>query len=278
MTAAPEHHHSGDGSDGNGEHTEHEDHGWTVDIKDHPKRTESEGFRRSKDTAHKILAQIRQQDPGGLLATLAGPSGVQAHHAGSLFLFLDGDWFMVLSPAGVEWCAQWGASPEHVDWLRRNAQAVYERFPETLAELTKLGYAEAAQILSEPITGQAGVARWTDSIFNSCVLLSPALHQGIVSTKQQVAGWHHYPKSAWDMQVTAWPDFQVFVVDEHGYEHAVAPVGPRGSGDARVRVVHSHPASPLHAEHMAHEAAGEEHVLEADHPLAQQAFSQQVPA
>lgn len=38
-----------------GEHPEHEDHGWTVEIPDHPARTESQDFRRAKDAAHKIL-------------------------------------------------------------------------------------------------------------------------------------------------------------------------------------------------------------------------------
>lgn len=51
-----------------GTHTEHEDHGWTVDIPDHPARTESPGFRASKTTAHKIMASL----DGGLLALLAG--------------------------------------------------------------------------------------------------------------------------------------------------------------------------------------------------------------
>jgi hypothetical protein len=50
-----------------GTHTEREDHPWEVDIPDHPARTESEGFRRSKTTAHKIIATVR----GGLLAFLA---------------------------------------------------------------------------------------------------------------------------------------------------------------------------------------------------------------
>ena len=39
-----------------GEHTEREDHAWAVSIPDHPARTESEDFRRSKATAHKILS------------------------------------------------------------------------------------------------------------------------------------------------------------------------------------------------------------------------------
>lgn len=258
-----------------GEHTEHEDDPWSVELPDHPRRTESAWFRAAKETAHKILALIREQDGQELLTSLAGPGGVQAHHAGSLFLYADGRWLQVLNLAGVEWSAQWSADPAKIDLLRQNAQRLYERFPETPAELEKLGYKDAAVILSTPITDHDGVARWTDSIFNSCVLLSPLLHQGIVAEKRPVGGWHHYPKSIWDMQVTKRDDFRLWVTDEAGHPVAVAPVDKPGSGDARVQVLYTHPDSALHAEHLQHAAAGEPHILEADHPLAQQAFAQQ---
>lgn len=261
-----------------GEHAEHEDHAWSVEIPDHPGRTESETFRRAKTAAHKILAAIRQQDGAELLTSLAGPGGVQAHHAGSLFAFLNGEWFLLLNVSGVEWSAQWSADPAKIDLLRRNAQRFYERFPETLAELAKLGYTEAAAILSEPVTDHDGVARWTDSLFNSCVLLSAPLHQGIVSQGAQVGGWHHYPKSIWDIQVTKHDDFRLWVTTGDGHEAAVAPMGHRGSGDGRVRVLYAHPSSRLHAEHKAHLERGEEHVLPADHDMATQAFAQQAPA
>lgn len=76
MTAAPEHHHSGDGSDGNGvhgTHTESEDHAWSITIPDHPARTESEGFRRSKEAAHKILAAVAQDSsaPASLVKSIS---------------------------------------------------------------------------------------------------------------------------------------------------------------------------------------------------------------
>jgi hypothetical protein len=50
-----------------GEHTEHEDDGWRIEIPDHPARTETEGFRRAKETVHKILAS----DSDGLVKALA---------------------------------------------------------------------------------------------------------------------------------------------------------------------------------------------------------------
>lgn len=259
-----------------GTHAEREDHPWAVSLPDHPKRTETTAFAHAKRAVHAILATVRAQ-PGGdaLLASLTGPAGIQAHHAGSLWVYAEGQWSLFLNVAGVEWSAQWSADPAKVDLLRANAQRLYERFPETLAELVKFGYTEAADILRTPITDHDGVARWTDSLFNACVPLSPALHQAIVTDGQQAGGWHHYPKSIWDMQLTKRDDFRLWVTTADGYEAAVTPIAHRGSGDARVRVAWSHPSSALHAEHMAHQAAGEEHVLEADHPLAQQAFARQ---
>lgn len=206
--------------------------------------------------------------------TSAAP--MQAHHAGSLWVH-DGDgWFLLLNVAGVEWSAQWAADPARVDELRRNARRLYARFPETLDELERLGYTEARTILDTPITDHAGVARWTDSVFNACVMLSPGLHQGIISARNQdTGGWHHYPKSIWDQQITKRADFQLWVVDEEGYAAAVAPVAPPGSGDARVHVLYATPGSALHQAQQESAVAGHLHVLEADHPLARQAFSRQ---
>jgi hypothetical protein len=202
---------------------------------------------------------------------------VQAHHAGSLWVF-DGEWFLLLNIAGVEWSAQWSADPAKVDALRQNAQRLYARFPETLDEMERLGYAECRKILAAPITDHPGVARWTDSLFNACVPLSPGMHQGVVSDHQAVGGWHHYPKSIWDIQLTRRDDFRLWVTDEEGHPAAVAPAGPRGSGDGRVHVLWATPGSALHGEHAAASAAAVPHILDAGHPLAVQAFAAQAAA
>jgi hypothetical protein len=204
---------------------------------------------------------------------------VQAHHGGSLWVFDGNGWFLLLNAAGVEWSAQWSADPAKVDALRVNAQRLYARFPETLTELARLGYPEARDILEKPITDAAGVARWTDSLFNSCVMLSPQLHTGVVSERNPAAGgWHHYPKSIWDIQLTKRDDFQLWVVDEEGKPAAVAPVAPAGSGDGRVQVLYATEGTVLHHAHQEAAAAGQPHVLEAGHPVAQAAFARQGPA
>ncbi len=200
---------------------------------------------------------------------------VQAHHAGSLWVFDDRGWFLVLNVCGVEWSSQWAADPAKVDVLRQNAQRLYARFPETLAELERLGYAECRDILAAPITDPAGVARWTDSLFNACVPLSPELHQGIVSPAHPVGGWHHYQKSIWDAQFTKRDDFALWVTDAEGNPAAVAPVAPAGSGDGRVSVLWAQPGSALHAAQQESPAAGLPHVLGAGPPMAVQAFAAQ---
>lgn len=258
-----------------GIHTEHEVNDWTTNIRDHPRRTESEEFRHAKTVMHKILAQIRQNDSSSLIATMAGSGSVQAHHAGSLFVYCDESWTLFLNSAGVEWSAQWSADPAHVDLLRQAAEKLYKRFPETLDELEKLGYGEAREILSTSITNHPGVARWTDSLFNACVPLSPPLHQAFPG-HHQVAGWHHVPKSIWDQQLTKRDDFELWVIDPRDKQPAaVAPVDHHGSGDGRVEVMWCPRGSALHTDQLEHAAAGKPHILHDDHPLAQQAFAKQ---
>ncbi len=257
------------------EHAEREDHAWAVEIPDHPGRTETPEFRRAKQAAHKILACVRSQQDAGMLTFLAGSAQPpQAHHAGSLWVHDGTGWFLLLNVCGVEWSAQWSADPAKIDVLRGNACRLYARFPETLDELDRAGYPEARGILSEPVTGAATVARWTDSLFNACVMLSPALHTGVVTGSAQAGGWHHYPKSIWDMQVTKRDDFTLWVSDG-GTPAAVAPAAPPGSGDGRVHVLWAAPGTDLHRQQQAAHAAGHPHVLAADHPLAVQAFGRQ---
>lgn len=197
-------------------HTEREDHSWTVEIPDHPGRTESPGFRRAKSAAHKILIAVHGQPGSAMLAFLAdSPQPPQAHHAGSL-------------------------------WVHDAAR----------------------RILAEPVTDAASVARWTDSLFNACVMLSPALHTGVVSGVAQAGGWHHYPKSVWDQQVTKRDDFTLWVTGGDGLEAAVSPVAPPGSGDGRVQVLYARPGSELHRQQQEAHAAGKPHILDADHPQA----------
>ena len=265
MTAAPEHHHSGDGSDGNGEHTEHEDHGWTIEIPSHPRRSDSPEYVQSRRRMNEI-AREAFSSPDGLL--YGGPA-YQDHHGAGLWLKDADGWFLVRGLAGVEWSGQFMADPAKIDKLRANAKRLYAGFPGVAEELG------IRDLLDTPIVDAAGVARWTDSICNASVPLSAGMHTGIPGP---AGGVHHFPAPITELQFTKWDDFTLWVTDAEGNPAAVAPMAPRGSGDSRVHVIHATHGSQLHAEHQAREAAGELHILEADHPLALQAFAQQVEA
>lgn len=246
-----------------GVHTEHEDHGWTISIPDHPRRSDSPEYLKSR----KVMNEIAREVTGFYY----GPPPWQDHHGGALWVKDDQGWFMVKNLAGLEWSSQFAADPAKVDALRQNAQRLYAAFPGSAKELG------IEDLLATPITDAAGVARWTDSICNASVPLGAELHTGVIP---HGGGVHHYPTPITDISTFKRDDFNLWVIAEDGYEAAVLPVAPRGSGDARVHVAWAHPSSRLHAEHLRHQEAGTLHILDAGHPLAQKAFAQQteVPA
>jgi hypothetical protein len=245
-----------------GEHTEHEDHGWTIDIPDHPRRSDSPEYVASRKKMNEI-AREATSSPDGLLY---GAQAYQDHHGGGCWLRDEHGWFLVRNLAGMEWSSQFAADPAKVDALRRNAQRLYAPYPDVVAELG------IGELLAIPITDADGVAKWTDSICNASVPLSADLHTGIVP---HGGGVHHYPAPICEIALFKRDDFNLWVIDSEGYEAAVLPLAPRGSGDARAFVAWAHPSSQLHKDHLRHREAGTLHVLEADHPLAQQAFAQQ---
>jgi hypothetical protein len=210
-------------------------------------------------------------------------------------------------PLGIEWSAQFCADPAKVDGLRQYAARVVAGFPDTLPGYEALGYTDGAGLLATTITDADGVAAWTDSIFNASLPLPAAAHTGVLPA---AAGYHHYPKPIVDIDHFRFSDFQLFVTDPAGLPAVVVPVGQRGSGDGRVRLLAAHPASayvrrlpgvvPAGAAVPPAAAAGpgeaaalaparaaaavaperpaapaEPGVLPADDPLAQQAFARQ---
>jgi uncharacterized protein DUF6424 len=67
----------------------------------------------------------------------------------------------------------------------------------------------------------------------------------------------------------------LWVTDDQGNPAAVAPVGPPGSGDARVHVLYATPGSNLAGQVGQAEAQSQPLILDPSHPLAQQAFARQ---
>lgn len=233
---------------------------------DHPKRTDSKWFTAAKSTAKKILGTLGDR-------TLPyGPGPWEMHHGGSLWVHGDDGWRMYLARAGIEWSMQFCADPAKVDRLRQDALALVQAFPTTLPALTELGYQEATEILSTPIKDADGVARYTDSLFNSCVPLSRADHQGILPS---AAGEHHYPLPVKAGDFIRYDDFRLWVTLDDGTHAAVTPLNPRNSGDGRVRVLFArHGTAAADVVELA-QKKNKAIILPAEDPVARQAFSAQ---
>jgi len=250
-----------------GTHTQAEDDPWKINIPDHPDRSDSPAFRAAKQLARAILETLE--------GSPYGPGPWQMHHGGSLWTYDDQGWFLVLNTLGSEWSAQWCAQPGKVDLIRRNAVRHYAGFPKTIPRMIEMGYRDAAEIVTTPITNAELLGVFVDSIFNACVPLAPIVHTGVLSKESPYGGIHHYPKPITDIQFFKRDDFILWVVDDEGRAAAVTPLAPRGSGDGRVQVVYAEPGSGLAAAQDHAEVEGRALVLPPEHPMALQAFKLQ---
>ena len=267
-------------------HTEKEDCPWLIAVVDHPQRTDSPAYTRSRALMNSLVATTTDW--------VLSADAYQDHHGGSVWVKDQQGWLCVQLPLGIEWSAQFCADPAKVDLLRRYAQRVVAAFPGTLPGYESFGYQGGENLLNTPITDPAGVAAWTDSAFNASYPLPAGTHTGMLP---QGAGYHHYPKPIVDIDHFRFSDFQLFVTDSAGRPAVVVPVSPRGSGDGRVRLLAAHADSEYfrrlagpHAHGPAPSgpgtqaaapaagpaaAGGPPDVLAADDPLARQAFAAQ---
>lgn len=251
-------------------HAISEDNPWSVYIRDHPSRRESRWFRHAKQTTHRILATLDAD------TYPYGPGPWELHHAGSIWVRGARTWLLVRARVGIEWSVQFCADPAKVERLRREAEEVVDAFPATVPALRDLGYADVDEVLREPIVDAAGVQRWTDGLFNSCVPLTHADHQGILPG---AAGEHHYPWPIKAADFVRRDDFVLWVTLPGGHSHAaVLPVAPRGSGEGAVRLAYARHGTQA-AEALTRAAAEDLSVILPDsHPLARRAFAAQYAA
>lgn len=272
-----------------GTHPEHEDFPWTIAVLDHPPRKDTPAYGRSRRLMIKLV--------GTLPDWVLGGDAYEDHHGGAIWVQDAAGWLCLQLPLGIEWSAQFCADPAKVDRLRQYAGRVVAAFPATLPGYTALGYKDADQLLTTPITTAAQVSAWTDSIFNASLPLPQAVHTGVLPAG---AGYHHYPKPIVDIDHFRFDDFRLFVTDPEGLPAVVVPVARRGSGDGRVRLIAAHPGSRyarrlVAAEAVRHAEAGQElvasgeargtgtalltddasDVLPDTDPLAQEAFARQ---
>ena len=203
-------------------HPEHEDHPWTIQIPDHAKRTESRGYVASRATMNRLAK--------GAENLAYGRAPFQDHHGGGLWLKDDDGWFLVRNLVGIEWSAQFCADPAKVDLLRQNARRLYAAFPDAVEELG------IRELLDTPITDADGISAWTDSICNASLPLPAALHTGVLP-KASTGGVHHYPTPIAEIELIKRDDFELWVRTPEGGLAAVVPLAPRGSGDARTRLL-----------------------------------------
>jgi len=271
-------------------HAESEAHAWGINVPNHPTRADSPEYVAARSKMNEIAGQAA--------GMIYGQGPFEDHHGGALWLKDSQGWFLVRNQAGIEWSAQFCAEPAKVDLLRQNAQRLYNLLsPKIKQQLDPDG------LLDTPIRDAAGVAKWTDSIFNAGVPLHPTFHTGVLPTgmaqnpavpasaqpasaqpasaqpaSAQPAGVHHYPTPIADIQLFKYDDFQLWVTDDQGNPAAVAPVDKRGSGNASVHVLYATPGSQLAQEKHAVESTGAPLILGPDHPLSQQAYqNQQAP-
>lgn len=241
---------------------ERETYGWSRSIPDHPQRTDSPEYVRSRKQMVALAARMQVRFYG------TGPCA--DHHGGGLWAFEGDDpnapTFMIRNLCGIEWSAQFGAAPERVDLLRLNAQRFYWGFPQSAHALG------IRALLDSPITDATGVATWVDSICNASVPLPAGCHTGTLEGAAHSAGVHHYPAPAQEIPLFAQPGLQVFVTDQQGKPVAVVPVAPRGSGNGAVEVVWAHPESALHGPLADAHHSGDRLVLPDSHPAAVAAF------
>jgi hypothetical protein len=245
-------------------HTESEDHAWSVNISDHPMRTESPAFVSAKKAAKKILATMPSHEPYG-----AGPW--EMHHGGSLWVYDGQQWKLFLARAGIEWSMQFCGDPAKVELLRQDAVSLIDAFSGTRKALADIGYKDIAR-LDTPIVTADDVAWYTDSLFNSCVPLDRLKHQGILPSG---AGKHHYPEPIVAAENFKVDSFELFVALPGGGHAAVAPVSPTGSGDGRVRVLYATPGTSLNDEVVKAQEEKKAVIVPADHPIAQATFVNQ---
>lgn len=251
-------------------HVERETNPFAINIPDHAQRAESREFQHAKAVAKKIIKTV--------VEPWHGPGPWQMHHGGSVWVFDDLGWHLYLNDAGIEWSSQFCADPARIDALRRSAERLVAAFPKTEPELVRLGYKDTA-VLHTAIADAVGIARYVDSIFNSCVPLPAAVHTGVLSPRNPTGGGeHHYPKPITDIQHFKRSDFILWVIDPESKQRvAVTPVAPRGSGDGRVRVAWAPPGTALHTRMLKARSRGRRVILAADHSLARQAFKLQRP-
>ncbi|HET6459884.1 MAG TPA: DUF6424 family protein [Syntrophales bacterium] len=242
----------------------------TANVEGHAARADSQEFKNSRTTLHKILKETG--------TFYYGSEPVQAHHGASLWVHDGKTWRMYQNLAGIEWSGQFCADAKKVDILRQNAKALVDRFPDTIPNLKRLGYNDAEKILGTPITNAEGISLFVDSLFNACVPLPQPVHTGAISANNtRAAGKHTYPTPNDDTVFFCRDDFNPFVYDpKTKTTYHVAPMANQGPDAKRVRVINvSAPTAdnPVLKKRQSAHKTGKALVLDENDPISKKAFA-----
>lgn len=250
-----------------GTHTEHEDHGWTIEIGDHPGRTDSPLYLRSRACMVKAVQSVQPW--------FFGDKPYQDHHGGGIWLRDAEGWFLVKNLAGVEWSAQFAGTAAKFEALRKNAERLVKGFPLTeVAYVNELGMTpDDLAILHRPIVTKDDIAAWTDSFWNASVPLPAGFHTGVINANDpQQGGVHHYPTPITDIQFFKDDAFTLWTQ----VSNQRVALAPADFGSKSVRVLHVAADPSLMALSNMTLGAGalaEGDVLTPDHPLAKAFFA-----
>src|SRR5579864_9065492 len=178
-----------------------------ANVEGHAARADSKEFVAARSALHEIIKELGDN--------FFGDGPVQAHHGGSIWVHDGKSWRMFVNLAGIEWSGQFACDPEKVDKLRVNAKLLVDAFPQTIPNLTRIGYHDAERILGTPIVDGDTIGAFVDSLYNACVPLPQPVHTGTIQAKNdRAAGRHSYPSPNTDLVFLCRTDFHPFVVDQ----------------------------------------------------------------
>ena len=205
-----------------------------------------------------------------------GPPPIQAHHAGSIWLYDGTVWRLVLNWGGIEWSAQFCADPAK-SMPSTDAEAITARFPGTIPELTALGYRDI-DLFSTPVTDATSIAKYVDSIWNSCVPIPQTrAHRDRAGRLRWRPGVHNYPESMCAIPRFMHDDFIPFVLDHCHRDggsggpgrRSRAPATPGSGCSSRRKAIRWRPVKAQASRQ------GAALVLGPDNPITQAAFARQ---
>jgi hypothetical protein len=218
----------------------HERDDVTVGYADHPKRSDSPEYGRSRrwlmDTSGGCYVCGGPVDLSHPEAP-ADARGLEDHHGGGLHrIAADGTASLVaLGLAPLEWAGGWAADPKRVEAFAITQRAVMSAISEgTVSELPA-------------ITDTQGVMAYVDSVFNASVKLCQAHHVGVPDAHtpdgngHEAVGIHHCPVPIWALQATCeWARFDMW-----GGSTGTVAVAPDPDVAGATRVLHVHHAHPV---------------------------------